>query len=75
MHEKRFQHYQTSKKLLLNNETNFLKDVIKHYLRFLVIKHRNTILYHSKTNEKNQNLDKFLKDILIKYLTNKSTKL
>ena len=75
MHEKIFQHYETSKKLLFDNETNFLKDVVKHYLRIFAIKHENTILYHSKINEKIENLDETLKNILIKYLTTKSTKL
>ena len=75
MHEKIFQHYETSKELLSDNETNFLKNVVKHYLRIFAIIHRNTILYHSKTNEKFENLDEILDNILIKYLTNKSTKL
>ena len=75
MHEKIFQHYETSKKSLFNNKTSFLKNVIKHYLRILVIKHKNTISYHSKINEKIENLNEILYNILTQYLTNKSTKL
>ena len=75
LHEKIFQHYETSKKLLFNNKTNFLKNVINYYLRIFVIKHRNTILYYSKINEKIEILNETFNNILIKYLTNKSTKL
>ena len=75
LHEKIFEHYETSKKLLFDNETNFLKSVIKYYLRIFAIKHRNTILYYSKTNKKIENLNEILKNVLIKYLINKLTKL
>ena len=75
MHEEIFQHYETSNEFLFNNETNFIKNVVKHYLRILVIKHRNTILYHSKRNKKVENLNETLNNLLIKYLTNKLTKL
>ena len=75
MHEKILKHYETLKELLINNETNLLKNVVKHYLRIFVIKHRNTISYHSKTNERIENLNEILNNILIKYLTKKSTKL
>ena len=75
LHEKIFQHYETSKELLFDNETDFLKDVIKHYLRIFVIKHKKTISYYSKINKKIENLNKSWSNILIKYLTNKSTKL
>ena len=75
LHEKMISHYKTSRKLLFNNETNFFKNVIKHYLRIFAIKHRNTILYHSKTNEKIENFNEIINNILIKHLTNKSTKL
>ena len=68
-----FQHYEISKELLSNNETNLLKNVIRHYLRILAIKHKNTVLYHSKTNEKIENLNEILDNVLIKKLTNKST--
>ena len=66
LHEKIFQHYETSKELLFDNETNFLKHEAKHYLRIFVIKHRNTISYYSKTNENIENLNKNLNNILIK---------
>ena len=75
LHEKIFQHYETFKRILSDNETNFLKNIIKHYLRVFAIKHRNTILYHLKTNEIIENLNETLNNILIKYLTNKATKL
>ena len=67
MHEKIFQHYETSKKLLFDNEKNLLKNVIKHYLRIFAIEHKNTILYYSKTNENIENLNEILNNILIKY--------
>ena len=73
--EKPFQHYKTSEKFLFNNETNFLKNVIKHYLRILVFKHKNTISYHSKTTRKFENLNKTINNSLIQYLMNKLTKL
>ena len=73
-HEKIFQYYETSKKLLFDNETDFLKNVIKHCLRIFVVKYRNTISCYSKINEKFENLNEILNNILIKYLTNKSTK-
>ena len=74
MHEKSFQHYETSKKLLFNNEINLLKKIIKHYFRIFSIRLKNTISYYSKTNQKIENLNKTLNNILIKYLINKSTK-
>ena len=75
MHEKVFQHYETSKELLFDNKKNILKNVVKHYLRIFVIKHKNTILYYYKINEKFEKLNKISNKILIKSVTDKSTKL
>ena len=51
--------------MLFNNKTNFLKNVVKHYLRIFIIKHRNTILYYLKKNERIENLNKNLNNRVI----------
>ena len=58
--------YKLLKELLFNNKTNFKADVVKYYLQKLVI-------YHLQINEKIKNFNSILKDMLTKYLTDKST--
>ena len=75
LHDNIFTHYEPPKELLSNNSTNLLAQVVKHYIRKLSIKHRNTTSYHPRTNGKVENLNKTLEAILTKYLTNKFTML
>ena len=71
LHDNIFTHYKPLKKLLFNNSTNLLAQVVKYYIRKFNIKHRNTTSYHPRTNGKVKNLNKILKAILTKYLINK----
>ena len=74
-HDNIFTYYKPPKELLFNNSTNLLAQVVKHYIRKLSTKHRNTTPYHPRTNGKVKNLNKTLGAMLTKYFTNKPTML
>ena len=68
-----FIYYRLLKELLSNNKTNLKADIVKYYSQKLVTYHQNTTVYYSQINKKIENLNNTLKDILTKYLTDKST--
>jgi len=71
--QKIFTNYSSSRKLLFNNDTNFLSCVIVYYLKRLETQHRTMTFYYFCTNEKIKNLNKTLNFMLMKYLMNKLT--
>ena len=58
---------------MFNNKTNFKANIVKYYLQKLVIYYQNITVYYSQINKKIKNLNNILRNILTKYLTNKST--
>ena len=52
--------YNLLKKLLLNNNQNFIKNIIKIYIILLFIKYKIMTSYYFKINEKIENLSKKL---------------
>jgi transposase InsO family protein len=57
-------------KLLSDNRSNLIGEVLTAYIKLLSIKHRVTTPYHSRMNSKVENLNRTIKSILIKMLTN-----
>ena len=70
-----FMHYGPPKELLSDNGTNFLANVVEHYLQKFHTRYRYTTAYHPRTNRKFENLNDTLGDMLIKYLAGKLIKL
>jgi len=70
-----FTNYSSLRKLLSNNNINFLSHVMIYYLKKLRTQHRMMTSYHSCINEKIENLNKTLSFMLTKYLMSKSTQL
>ena len=70
-----FMYYGLPKELLSDNGTNFLANVVKHYLQKLHTQHRYMTAYHPRTNEKVKKFNSILGNMLINYLAGKSTKL
>jgi len=70
-----FTNYDLSRKLLSNNDTNFLSHVVIYYLKKLETQHRIMTLYHLCTNKKIENLNEILSFMLTKYLMSKLTQL
>ncbi len=70
-----FINYNLSRKLLFNNNTNFLSCVVTYYLKKLRTQYRIMTFYHFYINEKIENLNKILSFMLTKYLMNKLTQL
>ncbi len=68
-----FTNYDSLRKLLFNNDTNFLSHVVIYYLKKLRTQHRTMTFYHLCTNEKIENLNEMLSFMLTKYLMSKST--
>ncbi len=70
-----FINYSLLRKLLFNNDTNFLSCVVIYYLKKLRTQHRTMTLYYFCINKKIENLNEMLSFMLTKYLINKSTQL
>ncbi len=70
-----FTNYDLLRKLLFNNNTNFLSHVMIYYLKKLRTQHRTMTFYHLYINKKIENLNKMLSFMLTKYLMSKSTQL
>jgi len=68
-----FTNYDSLRKLLFNNDTNFLSHVVIYYLKKLRTQHRTMTFYYLCTNEKIENLNEMLSFMLTKYLMSKST--
>ncbi len=75
LYNKIFINYNSLRKLLFNNDINFLSHVVIYYLKKLKTQHRTMTLYHFCINEKIKNLNKILSFMLTKYLMSKSTQL
>jgi len=70
-----FMNYNLSRKLLFNNNINFLSCVVIYYLKKLRTQHRTMTLYYLCTNEKIENLNEMLSFMLTKYFMSKLTQL
>jgi len=70
-----FINYSLLRKLLFNNDINFLSCVVIYYLKKLRTQHRTMTLYYFCINKKIENLNEMLSFMLTKYLINKSTQL
>jgi len=68
-----FINYNLLRKLLFNNNTNFLSCVVIYYLKKLRTQHKTMTFYYFCINEKIENLNKILSFMLTKYLMSKST--
>ena len=68
-------YYGLSKELLLDNDTNFLANVVKYYLQKLHTWDKYMTVYYLQTNWKVENLDGTLGNMLTKYLIGKPKKL
>jgi len=75
LYDEIFTNYDSSRKLLSDNSTNFLSCIMTYYLKKLRTQHRIMTLYYLCTNEKIENLNEMLSFMLTKYLMNKSTQL
>jgi len=73
LYNKIFINYNSSRKLLFNNDMNFLSCVVIYYLKKLRTQYRTMTFYHFCTNEKIKNLNKILSFMFTKYLMSKST--
>jgi len=75
LYDEIFMNYNSLRKLLFNNNTNFLSCVVIYYLKKLRTQHRTMTLYYLCTNEKIENLNEMLSFMLTKYFMSKSTQL
>ncbi len=75
LYNKIFINYSLLRKLLFNNDTNFLSCVVIYYLKKLRTQHRTMTFYYFCINKKIENLNEMLSFMLTKYLINKSTQL
>jgi len=70
-----FINYDSSRKLLFNNNINFLSHVVIYYLKKLRTQYRKITFYYFYINKKIKNLNEMLSFILTKYLMSKLTQL
>jgi len=75
LYNKIFMNYSLLRKLLFNNDTNFLSCVVIYYLKKLRTQHRTMTFYYFCINEKIENLNEMLSFIFTKYFMNKLTQL
>ncbi len=75
LYDKIFINYNSLRKLLSNNDTNFLSCIVIYYLKKLRTQHRTMTLYYLCTNEKIENLNEILSFMLTKYFMSKLTQL
>ncbi len=68
-----FTNYNSLRKLLFNNNTNFLSCVVIYYLKKLKTQHKTMTFYYLCTNEKIKNLNEMLSFMFTKYFMNKLT--
>ncbi len=68
-----FINYNSSRKLLFNNNINFLSYVVIYYLKKLKTQYKTMIFYYLCTNKKIENLNETLSFMLTKYLMSKLT--
>ncbi len=68
-----FINYDSSRKLLFNNNINFLSHVVIYYLKKLRTQYRTITFYYFCINEKIENLNKMLSFMLTKYFMSKLT--
>ncbi len=73
LYDKIFMNYDLLRKLLFNNNINFLSYVVIYYLKKLRTQHKTMTFYYFCINEKIKNLNKILSFMLTKYLMNKLT--
>jgi len=73
LYDKIFMNYNSLRKLLSDNNTNFLSHVMIYYLKKLRTQHKIMTFYHLCTNEKIENLNETLSFMFTKYLMSKST--
>ena len=62
-----YKNYGTFKKIITDRDVNLWASIMNMTFEFLGIKHRNTILYHSRTNEVVKRFNDTLNQMLIKY--------
>ncbi|OAT04408.1 hypothetical protein BDBG_16258, partial [Blastomyces gilchristii SLH14081] len=60
--------YEISYEILTDNSANLVREVIRHFISQLQIRHYRTMLYHSQMNRKMKYLNEILNNILMKYL-------
>ncbi len=70
-----FINYDSLRKLLFNNNINFLSHVVIYYLKKLRTQYRKITFYYFYINKKIKNLNEMLSFILTKYLMSKLTQL
>ena len=68
-----FINYNLLRKLLFNNNTNFLSCIVIYYLKKLKTQYRTMTLYYLCTNKKIENLNEMLSFMLTKYFMSKLT--
>jgi len=73
LYNKIFTNYDLLRKLLFNNNINFLSCVVIYYLKKLRTQYRTMIFYYLCINEKIENLNEMLSFMLTKYLMSKLT--
>jgi len=73
LYDKIFTNYNSLRKLLFNNNTNFLSCVVIYYLKKLKTQHKTMTFYYLCTNEKIKNLNEMLSFMFTKYFMNKLT--
>jgi len=73
LYDKIFTNYDLLRKLLFNNNINFLSCVVIYYLKKLRTQYRTMIFYYLCINEKIENLNEMLSFMLTKYLMSKLT--
>ena len=62
-----YKNYKIFKKIIIDKDVNLWALIINMTFELLEIKHRNTILYHSRTNEVVKRFNNILNQMLIKY--------
>ena len=62
-----YKNYEISKKIIIDKDINLWASVMNMTFEFIRIKHRSTILYHSRTNEIVKRFNDILNQMLIKY--------
>ncbi len=75
LYNKIFINYNSSRKLLFNNNTNFLSHVVIYYLKKLKAQYKTMIFYYLCINKKIENLNEILSFMFIKYFMSKLTQL
>ena len=75
LYDKIFMNYDLLRKLLFNNNINFLSYVVIYYLKKLRTQHKTMTFYYFCINEKIENLNKMLSFMFTKYFMSKLTQL